>query len=135
MSTGEAPARDPGLQPERTALSWKRTLFSAVVADLFIWRAWIHGMSGDHRQAQADGLLAVPFSAHTVALGVCAVVACLTTITLVLCAVRRVTVLRYGVEPLGHPTDIAPDALTLRTASAAIVMLAVAAICAIALGI
>ncbi len=120
--SAEAFVRDPGLQPERTALSWRRTIMSAVVADLLIWRGWFNAFSTDGIDAQVIGL------------GICAAMACLTTIILVLCAVARIRLLHAGLEPLESNADIGPPALMLRTASAAIVALAAATVSALALG-
>lgn len=109
---------------------------SIIVADIFIWRGWFHALT--HERASPPGTMGGVFdaghSSHVIALGVCAMAACLTTIILVACAVSRIRVLHSGVERLDQAADIAASALTLRTASAAIVALAVAAICAIALG-
>ena len=57
-------------------------------------------------------------------------VACLTTIVLVMCAVGRIRLLHAGVGQLEHSAQIAVPTLMLRTASAAIVALAVATMCA-----
>lgn len=103
---------------------------SAIIADVFIWRGWLQALE----RRDTDALLATGHSAHVIGLGIAAMVACLTTVILVACAVRRIRVLHAGVVPLAAAADIAASALTLRTASAAIVALAVAAICAIALG-
>lgn len=102
---------------------------SAVVADILIWRGWFQALTG----ASADGP-AAGSTAQVVGLGVCAAVACLTTIILVFCAVSRIRLLHAGVAPLESEAHIAVPALILRTASAAIVALAAAAVCALVLG-
>ena len=125
-------ARDPGLQPERTALAWRRTIMSAIVADILIWRGWFHALQSP---APVDGgLFAAGHSAQVVGMGLCAMVACLTTIVLVVCAVARIRMLHAGVGGLEHSGHIAVPALMVRSASAAIVALALAAMGALALG-
>ncbi|MCT4708770.1 DUF202 domain-containing protein [Enterobacteriaceae bacterium H11S18] len=68
-------ARDPGLQPERTALSWHRTAFSSLVLALVITRA---GFS------QGDIMLTVLGSLAT-----------LFSLFLVFISLRRQRVMRY----------------------------------------
>ncbi|MCQ9163257.1 DUF202 domain-containing protein [Arthrobacter sp. STN4] len=130
--TTERATRDPGLQPERTALSWRRTIMSIIVADLLIWRGFFHALTHEH--SEPGGLFLSALPAHVTGLGVCAGVASLTTVVLVCCAVGRIKSLHAGVDRQDHEGGIAAPALTLRTASAAIVALAVAAIFAIVLG-
>lgn len=127
-------ARDPGLQPERTALSWRRTIMSAVITDVLIWRGWVQALTRENSGSFGGGLLTSGHSDHVIGLGVCAVVASLVTIVLVVCATTRVRSLHAGVGVLETEGHIAPPALTLRTASAAIVALAAAAMVAILLG-
>lgn len=101
---------------------------SAVVADILIWRAWFTALAdapagvGDQNPAQVVGL------------GVCAAVACLTTVVLVLCAAHRIRRLHAGVGMLASESQIGVSTLIVRTASAAIVALALAAMGALALG-
>lgn len=105
---------------------------SAVVATILIWRGWIHALE---LEASGDpGILASSQNGHVVGLGICAAVAGLTTVTLVVCASARIHALHAGADSGPHARDVAVSSLTLRTASAAIVALAVAAIAAIALG-
>ncbi len=148
MSGPEVPAeafvRDPGLQPERTALSWRRTIMSAVVADILIWRGWLNSFTGEGATPGAGAGVgnavgnaagaAVGNGAQQIGLGICAAMACVTTLILVWCAVSRIRLLHAGLEPLESSAHIAVPAHMLRTASAAIVALAAATVTALALG-
>lgn len=134
MSTKPLVVADQGLQAERTSLSWRRTVVSAVIASLFIWRGWFDSLAREKSASVADGLLGAGHSTQVIGLGICAMVACLTTITVVVCAVLRIRGLRASARVLEQTREIAVSALILRSASGAIVALAVAAICAIALG-
>ncbi|MER7924445.1 MULTISPECIES: DUF202 domain-containing protein [unclassified Streptomyces] len=43
MTRPPAPDRDPGLQPERTRLAWRRTTLSSTVAAVLAMKAALHG--------------------------------------------------------------------------------------------
>jgi uncharacterized membrane protein YidH (DUF202 family) len=105
--------RDPGLQPERTALAWRRTLLSLIVADIFIWRAWVLSMTGEDQQPSYPGL------------GIAAAAAAAATFLMGLCIHARTKAIKAG-------EDHAVPASLLKTAAASAILLALA-ICAAAL--
>ncbi|MET9804194.1 DUF202 domain-containing protein [Streptomyces sp. NPDC006368] len=56
MAGGDAALRDPGLQPERTRLAWRRTTLSATVA------AVLAAKQAVHHDVTAAGLLGAALS-------------------------------------------------------------------------
>ncbi|QKW26790.1 DUF202 domain-containing protein [Streptomyces seoulensis] len=96
--------RDPGLQPERTRLAWRRTTLSGTVAAVLAVRATLHG------GATAGGLV------------VCAV-CCLLWLCFLLIAQFRIR----------HLDRAAPRALPPRLAAAAVAATVALAVCAAAL--
>ncbi len=111
---GQSPRipRDPGLQPERTALAWRRTLLSLIVADIFIWRAWLLSMTGEDHQPAYPGL------------GIASATAAAATLLMGVCIRARTKGLRAGKH--------AVPASVLKAAAASAILLALA-ICAAAL--
>ena len=109
------PARDPGLQPERTSLAWRRTLLALLVADFFIWRSWLtHLAQQEHRLAGS-----------ALGLGIAALAAAAATVLIAGCVLTRARALRDGTG--------APPAALLRTASVAVLLLAAAVAASIVL--
>ncbi|MEU0964565.1 DUF202 domain-containing protein [Streptomyces sp. NPDC005917] len=100
-----APTRDPGLQPERTRLAWRRTTLSATVAAILAAKTALHG------SASAGGVVA------------CAA-CCTLWLGFLLVANRRIRALAA--------TD-RPSALLPRQATAAVLCTVALALCAAAL--
>lgn len=111
-------ARDPGLQPERTTLAWRRTLISLLVVDLFIWRRWLSAKSGAGHMP--TGIPGLDYQ------GICALTAAAATIVLA-------SVVWVRARQLHHGADEASAVLMLASAGS-IIALGCAAVAAIALG-
>ncbi|MEA5455610.1 DUF202 domain-containing protein [Sinomonas sp. JGH33] len=110
-----AAPRDPGLQPERTSLAWRRTFLALIVSDFLIWRAWTGSLA--HHGGDIEG--------SSLGLGIGAAVAAAATVVLGGCILYRGASLRAAA---------APPTLLVRTATTAIVALGAATVAAIVLG-
>ncbi|MDQ0682778.1 uncharacterized membrane protein YidH (DUF202 family) [Streptomyces achromogenes] len=105
MSAGPVPERDPGLQPERTRLAWRRTTLASTVSAVLALKASLH-----------DG----PSAFGVVAGTLC----CALWLAFLLLAHRRIHAL--AATP-------SPAALTARHATAAVACAVATAVCAVVL--
>jgi hypothetical protein len=110
--------RDPGLQPERTTLAWRRTLISLVVVDLFIWRSWLTS-----EPAAGNVVAGLPGLDYQ---GLCALMAAAATVVLAAVVWVRSRQLQAGSQ--------AASARLVLVSTLAVVGLGGTAIAAIALG-
>lgn len=101
------PERDPGLQPERTRLAWRRTTLSSTVAAVLAAKAALHGG---------------PSAIDVTACALC----CALWLGFLALAHRRIRV-------LATPGTGAPPALAPRHATAATLCTVALAVCAVAL--
>ncbi|EPD61496.1 MULTISPECIES: DUF202 domain-containing protein [Streptomyces] len=105
MSSAAAHERDPGLQPERTRLAWRRTTLASTVAAVLAAKTALHG------DVSAAGIVA------------CAL-CCSLWLGFLLVAHRRIRTLASAAVP---------PALAPRHATAAIVCTVAMAVCGVAL--
>ncbi|MDX3578204.1 MULTISPECIES: DUF202 domain-containing protein [unclassified Streptomyces] len=105
MSAGPAPERDPGLQPERTRLAWRRTTLASTVSAVLAVKAALHG------GPSASGILA-------------GALCCALWLAFLLLAHRRIHALAVSSSPA---------ALTARHAAAAAACAVATAVCAVVL--